>query len=64
MKEQGKSTAREQSKTEELPEGELKAMIIRILNGLEKRIEDIRETLNTEIKEILKVSVKDGEFNK
>ena len=32
-----------------MPDREYKAMIIRILTGLEKRVEDISETLNTEI---------------
>ena len=30
--------------------GVLKAVIIRILTGLEKRVEDMSETLNTEIR--------------
>jgi len=33
-----------------LPDGVIKAMIMRILTELEKRVEDIRETLNTVIK--------------
>ena len=32
-----------------MPDGEFKAMIIKILAGLEKRMEDISETINTEI---------------
>ena len=32
-----------------MPYGEFKTTIIRILTELEKRIEDIRETLTTEI---------------
>ena len=34
-----------------MPDGELKAMIIRILLGLEKRIEDFRDALTTETEE-------------
>lgn len=37
-----------------MPEGKFKAMIIRILTGLEKRMKDISETLITEIKELKK----------
>ena len=33
-----------------MPVGEFKATIIRILTGLEKRIEDIRDALMKEIK--------------
>ena len=33
-----------------MPDRKFKAMIIKILIGLEKRVEDISETLNTEIK--------------
>ena len=56
MKEQNKATARDLGKTgmSNLPDGEFKATIIRILTGLEKRIEDIRETFTTEIKEFRK----------
>ena len=39
--------------------GVLKAVIIRILTGLEKRVEDMSETLNTEIR-----SNRDKLFNK
>ena len=48
--------ARDVSKTDKsnMPYGEPKAMIIRILTGLEKRMEDISETLSTEIKELKK----------
>ena len=38
-----------------MPEPEFKPTIIRILTGLEKRIEDTMESLNTEIKD-LKIS--------
>ena len=33
-----------------MPDKEFKATIIRILNGHEKRVKDINETLNTEIR--------------
>ena len=33
-----------------MPDREFKVMIIKILTGLEKRVEDISETLNKEIK--------------
>ena len=33
-----------------MPDTEFKVMIIKILTGLEKRVEDISEILNTEIK--------------
>lgn len=41
-----------------IPAGELKATIIRILTVLENRIEDISETLTIDIKELKKESVK------
>lgn len=37
-----------------MPDGEFKATIIRILTGLERRIEDIREILTTETEELKK----------
>ena len=37
-----------------MPDGEFKATIIRILIGLEKRIEDVSEALTTVIKELKK----------
>jgi len=42
MKEQDKATARDLSKTEvsNMPDGKFKATIIRILTGLEKRMEE------------------------
>ena len=33
------------------PDGEFKAVIIRILTGLEKRVENISETINIEIRD-------------
>ena len=52
MKVQEKATARDLSKTDinSIPDTEFKLMIIRILTGLEKRVEDMSETLNTEIR--------------
>jgi len=52
MKEQGKAIAGDLSKTNisNIPAREFKAMIIRILTGLEKRVDSISETINTEIK--------------
>ena len=54
IKEYNKAMATELSKTDlsNMPDGEFKATIIRILTGLKKRIEDNRETLTTEIKEL------------
>ena len=37
-----------------MPDGEFKAEIIRIITRLEKRIEDLRETLTRERKELKK----------
>ena len=56
-KEQDQATARDLSETDinNMPDKELKATIIRIVTGLEKSMEDIRETLNTEIKELKKM---------
>ena len=56
MKEQHKATARDLSETDisNMPDGEFEATIIRILTGLEKRIEDISETLTIVIKELKK----------
>ena len=56
MKEQNKATARDLSETHlsNMPNGELKAIIINVLSGLERRMEDISETLTTEIKELKK----------
>ena len=58
--------ATELSKTDlsNMPDGEFKATIIRILTGLEKRIEDISETLTTELKEGKKESIRDENYNK
>ena len=52
MDEQEKAMARDPGKTNisNIADTEFKAMIIRILTGLEKRVEDMSETLNTEIR--------------
>jgi len=50
MKEQDKITARDLSKTEisNVPNREFQVMVIKILPGLEKTVEDLIETLNKE----------------
>jgi len=52
MKEEDKTTARDLSETDinNMPDREFKVMVIKILTGFEKRVENISETLNTEIK--------------
>ena len=63
MKEQDKTTAaRDQSEMEKISmtDREFKVMIINILTGLEKRVEDISETLDTEIK---REHIRDEEHN-
>ena len=52
VKEENKATARDLSEIDisNMPGRKFKAMIVRTLNGLEKRVEDISETLNTEIR--------------
>ena len=52
MKGQDNTTTRDLSETDlsYMPDKEFKVMIIKILTGLEKRVEDISKTLNTEIK--------------
>lgn len=47
MKEKDKAMARDLSKTDinSMPAREFKATIIKILNGLQKNMEDIRKTL-------------------
>ena len=54
MKEKDKATVRELSETEisNMPDGEFKAMNIKIVTELEKRMKDISETITTEIKEL------------
>ena len=53
MKEQDKTMAKDLNETDisNMPHGVFKTMIIRILTGLEKRVEDIIEILNTEIRD-------------
>ena len=53
-KEQEKVIARDLIKTDisNMPDGECKATIARILAGPEKCIEDTRDTLTTEIKQL------------
>ena len=52
MKEQNKTRARDLSKMDinSMSDRKLKIMIIKICTGLEKRVEDMSETLKTEIK--------------
>ena len=52
MRKQDKAMARDLSKTDisNMSNGEFKAMIIRILTALKKRVEDMSETLNTAIR--------------
>ena len=56
MKKQNKAKSRYLSKRDirDMPNGEFKAIIIRILTGLEERIEDISETLTIEKEEFQK----------
>ena len=53
-KEQDKITVKDLSEMDisNMPDREFKVMIIKILTGFEKTVEDISETLNKEIKEI------------
>ena len=66
MKEKHKATARDLSKTgpSEMPDGEFKVTIIRIHRRFERRIEDIRETLITEISKFKKESIRDEDHTK
>ena len=52
MKEQDKAIARDLSETDisNMPDEEFKATIIRKLTRLEKKVEHMKETLNTEIR--------------
>ena len=60
MKEQDKVMARDLSETDirNMPDGTFKATITRILTGFEKTMEDFREALTAEIKELKKISHK------
>ena len=64
MKEQNKAMVRDLSETalSNMPARQSKATIIKILPGLEKRIEDISENLTTEIK-VNKESIRDEGYN-
>ena len=52
MKEHDKATDGDLKETDinNMPEGVFKVTIIRMLTGLEKRVEDVTETLNTKIR--------------
>ena len=52
IKEQDQTITRDQSEKDisNVPDRDFKVMIIKILTGLEKRVEDINENLNKEIK--------------
>ena len=52
MHEQDKATPRDLSETDtsNMPDKEFRVMIIKVLIGLEKRLEDLSETLNTEMR--------------
>lgn len=56
MKEQDKATARDLSQTDirNIPDREFKAMIMRVLTRLKKRVEDMSKTLNTELRTNIK----------
>ena len=56
MKKQDKTTARDPSEMyiNNMPDQEFKVMIIKILTGLEKRVEDLSETFNKETENIKK----------
>ena len=55
-KQQFKAMARELNKTDRshMPDGEFQGTIIIIFTGLDKRMEDFREALTTEIKKLKK----------
>ena len=65
MKEQDKITARELNKTEisSMPDRKFKAMVVKILTRLEKRVEDLSETINRDRKH-KKEPIRDEEINK
>ena len=56
MKEHDKVTARELNETEisNVPDKELKVMVVKILTQLEKRMKDLSEIFNKEIENIKK----------
>ena len=51
MKKQAKITDLTKMEISNIPDREFKIMIINIPTGLDKRVENINETLNTEVKE-------------
>lgn len=56
VKEQDKAMVRDlrEKDISNMPNGEFKATIMRLLTGLKKRMEDIREALTAEIKDLKK----------
>ena len=67
MKEEDRAIVRDPSKSDisNILDEEFKTAIIMILTGLWKRIEDISETLTTEIKKkVKKEPIRDEEYNK
>ena len=64
MKEGDKITARDLNKTEIRCLREFKVIFIKILTGLEKKVEDMSETLNKEIENIKNQSEINNIINK
>ena len=66
MEGQDKITARGRNKTEisNMPDRGFKVTVIKILTGLEKRVEDISETLNKETENIKREPTRNEEHNK
>ena len=64
MKERNQTTGTDQSETiiSNMPDREFNVMFIKTLTGLEKRVEDISETLNTKMKS--KQTIRGQENNK
>jgi len=56
MKEHDKITTRELNKTEisNMPKGEFKVMVIKILTGLEKAVDELSENFNKDMESIKK----------
>ena len=65
MKEQDQVMVRDLSLTgkSSRPDGEFKATILRMLTGIKKRLEDFREALTTELKELKKKKVRNEKYN-
>ena len=59
-KKKNKITGRELNETDisNTPEREFKVMVIKILPGLEKRVEDLSKTLNKDIENIKTITTK------